>query len=417
MVCFLASPAATFVTAAGYHRRVVDNRQKAGFNDGVRDLGVFSDWVDEAYRQVRLRPAASATEPTRHAIREVLGFCDDAGIPADVRHERTWERDGLVGEEVSWSVGFGTRTRAWVLRPTGSTSLPGVVALHCHSGMKFYGKEKVADGPGPTPQAVNGLREIMYGGRAFANELARRGFVVLVHDVFLWGSRRFPLEAIPARLRGVTDRDSAAGEDVGYDRTVGGHEDLVAKYCHLLGTTLAGVIAREDRAAVAYLRSRPDVRPGPVGCVGLSGGGCRAALLQATGDGIGAAVIVAMMSTHDALLDSKVDTHTWMLFPEGLARLCDWPDLAASRAPSPLLVQYALDDGLFTPAGMRAAHELIATRYAEAGRPDSYVGQFYDGPHRFDVPMQEAAFGWLSRQLDTPSGTRTRGDDRGRPRP
>lgn len=37
----------------------------------------------------------------------------------------------------------------------------------------------------------------LYEGRAFANELARQGLVVLAHDVFLWGSRRFQFEIMP----------------------------------------------------------------------------------------------------------------------------------------------------------------------------------------------------------------------------
>lgn len=138
------------------------------------------------------------------------------------------------------------------------------------------------------------------------------------------------------------------------------HEHLVAKYCALLGTTLAGAVSFEDRVAVHYLRSRPDVRSGPIGCIGLSGGGCRAALLQATCDQIGAAAIVGMMSSHPELLDRHVACHTWMFFPSGLARVADWPDLAASRAPSPLLVQYDRHDELFPIRGMRAAHERIA---------------------------------------------------------
>ncbi len=91
---------------------------------------------------------------------------------------------------------------------------------------------------------------------------------------------------------------------------VGHHEHLVAKYCSLLGTTLSGVIAREDRGAVDYLRSHPDVMPDRIGCVGLSGGGCRAALLQATCDRVGAAVVVGVMSAHEDLLNRHVDGHT-----------------------------------------------------------------------------------------------------------
>jgi dienelactone hydrolase len=184
-----------------------------------------------------------------------------------------------------------------------------------------------------------------------------------------------------------------------YNRLAARHEHVVAKYCALLGTSLAGIVAYEDRVAAAYLASRSDVRAGALGCVGLSGGGCRAALLQATSPRVGAAVIVGMMSTYQGLLDRHVANHTWMLFPPGLAPVGDWPDLAACRAPSPLMVQYLLDDALFSVDGMRAAHRDLGERYERAGAREAYVGEFHRGPHRFDVDMQESAFahlaGWL----------------------
>ncbi|HEY8456134.1 MAG TPA: acyl-CoA thioester hydrolase/BAAT C-terminal domain-containing protein [Actinopolymorphaceae bacterium] len=380
----------------------------------MEHLGVYSDLVDAARRHLAAGPPGvqatsepgTAAEPgpaLRQAIRDVLGFTALPAVPTDVRTERTWSGDGVDGEEVSWSVGYGPRTYAWVLKPSGVEGpLPAVVALHSHDGVKRYGKEKIADGPDEPADAVVRLREQSYGGRAFANALARMGFLVVAHDVFLWSSRRFPLETMPDRIRRLGALSAAAtgdGPDEAYEAAARLHEDLVAKYCALLGTTLAGVVAYEDRAAVAYLRSRPDVAGDRVGCVGLSGGGCRVALLQATSDEVGAAVIVGMMSTHAALLDRLVDGHTWMFFPSGLARVCDWPDLAASRAPAPLLVQYDRDDQLFTLEGMQAAHELLVRRYQEAGAPDAYRGEFYDGPHKFDVAMQESAFAWLQTHL------------------
>ena len=141
------------------------------------------------------------------------------------------------------------------------------------------------------------------------------------------------------------------------------------------------------------------MRSGPLGCIGLSGGGCRAALLQATSARVGAAGIVGMMSTHAALLDRHVANHTWMFFPPGLYPRGDWPDLAGSRAPSPMLVQYLLDDALFPVAGMGAAHRRLTERYERAGSPRSYLGEFYPGPHRFDVAMQESAFTRLGQWL------------------
>jgi len=121
--------------------------------------------------------------------------------------------------------------------------------------------------------------------------------------------------------------------------------------------------------------------------------------LRATSNRIVATVIVGMMSTYEHLLDHNIVSHTWMFFPPGLARDGDWTDLIAFRAPSPLLVQYDLDDDLFTVKGMRTAHEHIQTMYANTDIPENYRGEFYPGPHRFDVPMQQSAFQWLKRLL------------------
>jgi dienelactone hydrolase len=276
--------------------------------------------------------------------------------------------------------------------------LPGVVALHDHAGFKFFGKEKIADGPQePLPTIVDHWKTY-YDERAYSNALAREGFTVLIHDTFLWGSRRFPFETMPEALRTRIaasqaywePKDDALVDDLAreitrYNAAAGQHEHIVEKYCNILGTTLAGVVSHEDRIALNYLRSRPDVMADRVGCIGLSGGGNRAALLQATHDHVKATVIVGLMSTYPGLLDHNIVSHTWMFYPGGWARYGDWPDLAACRAPSPLLVQYDLEDQLFTVEGMRAADRRLAEHYRHAGEPIAYVGQFYPGPHKFDL--------------------------------
>jgi len=375
-------------------------------NNTYQHLGIFSDWVDEARRQAPLYPLAAPGRETRARLREVLGFCHGPETPLNVRIEARWEKDGLAGEEISWSVGYGPRTHAWLLKPVGATGpLPGIVALHDHGGFKFYGKEKIAEGPDAPPPVIREYWAQLYGGRAWANALARKGFAVLIHDTFLWGSRRFPLETMVEDMRVVEAACSVwlpgkpIDEITRYNAATAFHEHLVEKYCNLLGTTLAGVVSHEDRIALNYLRSRPEVDPARIGCCGLSGGGNRSALLLATHEGISAAVIVGLMSTYEGLLDHNVVSHTWMFYPHGWSRYGDWADIAASRAPMPLLVQYDTEDDLFTPAGMHAAHERLAAHYASVGQPAAYTGQFYPGPHKFDLEMQEAAFEWLGRQL------------------
>lgn len=370
-----------------------------------RHLGIFSDLAHAAQhgRPSLFGPAVPGPE-TQARVRETLGWAPGPEVAQDVRTERAWEKDGVAGEEISWFVGYGPRTFAYLLRPQGVAGpLPGVVALHDHGGFKFYGKEKIADDPHETPEILHRFREGAYGGRAFANALAREGFAVLVPDTFLWGSRRFPLDVMTGSGAGSGGGDAEAGSSdeqiTAYNNAAGPHEHTVEKYLTTLGATLAGVVSYEDRVAAAYLAGRPDVEPGGVGCVGLSGGGCRSALLQATSEHVRAAVVVGMMSTFEGLLDHNIATHTWMFFPAGWSRHGDWTDLAACRAPSPLLVQYDDQDPLFTPEGMHAADRRLAGHYDSVGASDNYVGQFYPGTHKFDVEMQAAAFAWLGRHL------------------
>jgi len=119
-------------------------------------LGVYSDWV-----QAAPGPRTRATRPTADSVRRLVHDLlavpvhapgGDGERPADMRVERRWNADGLVGEELSYSVGYGPRTWAWLLKPADAAGpLPGVLALHGHDGFKYYGKEKIADGPKPTP--------------------------------------------------------------------------------------------------------------------------------------------------------------------------------------------------------------------------------------------------------------------------
>ena len=376
-------------------------------SEPYQHLGIFSDWVSKARQQQALYPVATPGSQTQARIRDVLGFTFADENPREVRMERKWEKDGLIGQEVSWSVGYGSRTHAYILKPADANKpLPGIVALHDHSDFKYYGKEKIADGPGEPVPVINDLRLSIYGGRAYVNALAREGFVVLVHDVFLWGSRRFPYDTMiemmgdktATVLRAYETTLSVRDEIERYNHAAYFHEHWVSKYCNILGTSMAGVVSYEDRVALNYLLSRSDVDTERVGCMGLSGGGNRAALLSATHDSIQATVIIGLMTTYESLLDHNM-SHTWMLFPFGWARHGDWPDIAACRAPLPLLVQYDLDDYLFTEVGMKDAHARLQSHYASAGKPDAYTGQFYPGTHKFDLEMQSAAFDWLRQRF------------------
>src|SRR4051794_39250874 len=235
------------------------------------DVGVYRELLDQVLAQqgatlsylARDWPEVDAWRSlARGRLLELLAFTPPAA-PLQARRERLITHDGLEIEEVSWEIGYGPRCQAWVLKPEGATGrLPAVLALHDHGGFKYYGKEKIAVSDRSFPLTAE-HRENGYGGIAWANALAREGFLVLAHDAFAFGSRAVPVESLTQRyhLR-FAERAPGTPEYVrAYNAFAGEHETILARSLFTAGTTWPGVYAYEDRRAVDYLLTRDDVAP------------------------------------------------------------------------------------------------------------------------------------------------------------
>lgn len=305
------------------------------------------------------------------------------------------EQDGLVVEHLRWNVGYGPMTEAVVLRPSSAQGpLPAVLALHDHGGDRLLGLHKISDAGGsPSPRAQR-HRARGYGGVAWADKLARRGYVVMVHDVFPFGSRRVRAADLPAEANpeAATDEDEAA-----FDRLSAQHEHVIAKSLLCAGVTLPGLVMAEDVHALDLLAARPDVDASRIGCCGLSGGGLRAVQLAALDPRLACIIVVGMMTTWRDYMLNKAHRHTWMIYLAGLARDLDYPDLLTIAAPTPTLVQSNREDALFTLLEMERAHAMIAEVYTAVGAPGRHRGSFYPGPHKFDREMQAEAFEWFDQ--------------------
>jgi dienelactone hydrolase len=310
--------------------------------------------------------------------------------------------DGLAVEEVTWQLPYGPPTQAWVLKPAGVKGrLPAVLALHDHGRFKFFGKEKIAQtGPAVHP-LVAAHRTDCYEGLAWANELARRGYVVMVHDAFAFGSRKVRVAEVPPELRGniKDDTDDSAAGIAAYNDWAADHEHVMAKTLFSAGTTWPGVFASEDRVALDVLCARPDVDPARVGCGGLSGGGLRTVFLAGLDDRIRCTVCVGMMTTWRDHVLHKSYTHTWMCFVPLLPRDLDFPEIIGLRAPLPTLVLNTRDDPLFTRSEMERAAAMLGKVYASSGQPENYRCSWHPGHHQFNRAMQAEAFGWFDRSL------------------
>lgn len=361
-------------------------------SQGARLSYLARDWPEINQWRVRARGKLLA----------LLAFHPEPA-PLDARLERRIQRNGLVIEEVSWNVGYGPRCHAWVLKPESApvaARLPAVLALHDHGGFKYYGKEKIAEADHAFPLTPE-HRDRAYGGIAWANALAKEGFLVLVHDVFAFGSRAVPVESLSVRYRQrFADLNPGTPQYIqAYNAFAAEHEHILAKSFFTAGTTWPGIFAYEDRRAVDYLLTRADVDPDRIGCGGLSGGGLRTTLLAGTDERIRAAVCVGFMSTWEDFLRDRVFTHTWMLYIPHCARWLDFPDILSLHGPRPALVQYDADDPLYTLQGQKEADARLRATYQKMGAAERYTGTFYPGPHKFDAPMQREAFTFWKRWL------------------
>lgn len=337
----------------------------------------------------------------RQRVRECLAPVDMGGVPK-VRLEAQGVYDGLHFERLSWQLPMGPRTEAVFLKPArASGPLPGILGLHDHSGQKYLGWRKIARDGGQTWQAQVEHQQGCYGGVPWANEAAKRGYAVLVHDTFPFASRRVRVsDVLPPVQHGGVDPAPDDLEGVRkYNEFAGRHEDIMAKSLFCAGTTWPGQAFAEDCKALDILCARPDVDARRVGCGGLSGGGTRTAYLAGLDDRIRCAVCAGFMTTwRDFILD-KCFTHTWMIYAPLLPRDLDFPEILALRAPLPSLVLNNLDDSLFTIREMRRADRIIAQTYRLGGAPERYQCRYYAGPHKFDLPMQQDACAWFDRYL------------------
>lgn len=312
------------------------------------------------------------------------------------------EFNGLSIEHLQWQLPYGPPTEALFLKPAGARGkLPAIVGLHDHGGNKYFGLRKITRmSKDPHPVMIR-HQDHYYGGVAWANELALRGYAVLVHDTFSFGSRRVRLADLPGNIRNnlIEANPEAEDEIQRYNQFAAQHEHIVSKSLFSAGTTWPALFVYDDQRALDYLASRSDVDATRIGCAGLSGGGLRTVMLTGADPRIRCSVCVGMMTTWRDYALNKSHTHTWMCYVPGLPRDLDYPEVLGLGAPNPVLVQNNRQDQLFTMPEMERADRILADVYKKAGAADRYRGSFYDGPHKFDRDMQKEAFAWFDRWL------------------
>jgi dienelactone hydrolase len=373
-------------------------------------IGLYGTWSNSfnknrlpsfSYRNEEWTTVEPWQKAAKQRLTDRLAIPNIGGLPK-VEVKKQYSYDGLHIEELSWQLPYGRPTEAILLKPmTAKGKLPGILAFHDHSANKYFGRQKITRTADPQHPMLKEHQKVEYSGLAWANEIAKRGYVVLVADAYAFASRRVFLRDVPARLRkGLNDDNPERPENIkAYNDWAFEHEHTMAKSLFSAGTTWPGVFFAEDRKALDILCAREDVDAGRIGCGGLSGGGLRTVLLAGLDPRIQCAVDIGFMTTwEDFVLNRSVD-HTWMTFIPLLPNELDFPEILGLRTPLPTLVLNNSDDPFYTLPEMKRAENILSEVYKKAGAADHFKCSYYPGPHKFDVHMQAEAFNWFDRWL------------------
>ncbi|GAA0457974.1 hydrolase [Actinoplanes capillaceus] len=286
---------------------------------------------------------------------------------------------GYRRRQLIFNVTRNSRVRATMLIPDGDGPFPAALLLHDHGARFDIGKEKLIEPwyDDTRRAAAQAWADRYFSGRFVGDHLASRGYAVLAVDALGWGDRG-----------GLTYEGQQA----------------LASNLYNLGSSPAGLMAREDTRAAALLATLPDVDPRRIAAVGFSMGGYRAWQVAALSDHIAATVSACWMTGLKEMMVPGNNTLRgqsafYMLHP-GLYRHLDIPDVASLAAPRPMYLTDGELDPLFTSEGIAVAYAKMAAVWSSQRAGSRLRTRTWPGlGHIFTAEMQDDAFTWLGEHL------------------
>jgi dienelactone hydrolase len=170
------------------------------------------------------------------------------------------------------------------------------------------------------------------------------------------------------------------------------------------GQTLLGMQVYDNRRAVDYLRTRPEVDGERLGITGASGGGNQTMYAGALDERFRAVVPVCSVGTYQAYLQAACCVCEVL---PGALRFTEEGDVLGLVAPRSLLVINATRDAFqFSVAEARKSLARATAVFKLCAVEDRIRHDTFESPHAYNQPMREAMYGWMTRWLkDEGKGT------------
>jgi dienelactone hydrolase len=226
--------------------------------------------------------------------------------------------------------------------------------------------------------------------------------VLVVHGHWA-GARRDPV--VQARCLGLVKLGffvlavDAFGAGERFTRPALGtyHGALYGSTLWPVGQTLLGMQVYDNRRAVDYLLTRPEVDGERLGITGASGGGNQTMYAGALDERFRAVVPVCSVGTYQAYL--RAACCVCEVLP-GALRFCEEGDVLALVAPRALLVINATKDAFQFSVGEAEKSVARARPIFRLYNVEKQLQHAtFESPHAYNQAMRETMYGWMTRWL------------------
>ena len=323
--------------------------QGLALRPGAKPPATKQEWQE---RRQRLREAMFAA----------MGPMPDKPCPLEAKVLGTLKREGYRIEKLV----FQSRPDVWVTASAyvpeqAKGKVPAVLAVHGHW-------------PGARRDPVVQARCL---------GLVKLGFFVLAVDAFGAGERY----TTPAR--GTY------------------HGALYGSTLWPAGQTLLGLQVYDNRRAVDYLSTRPEVDGARLGITGASGGGNQTMYAGALDERFQAVVPVCSVGTYQSYL--RAACCVCEMLPGALRFAAEGDVLALVAARALMVVNATRDAYQFSVAEAKKSIAHARPVFKLLGAEERLSHAIFESGHAYNQPMREAMYGWMTRWL--------KGEGQGKPVP
>ncbi|WP_437222449.1 alpha/beta hydrolase family protein [Planctomicrobium sp. SH661] len=212
--------------------------------------------------------------------------------------------------------------------------------------------------------------------QARAENLVRRGFIVLSYDYFGCFER---------------DRLDAAGKGLA------AAQDHIHSLFSYTRRTPTGIEVLDGIRAVDYLLSRPDVDPTRIAFTGESGGGNSTYWVAALDERVSLAVSVSAGGSYEQWIKNDLN-YDWHQRPPGLRAFADIGTLYAMTAPRPLLIVNGTPElAEFAQTDAHRSYEYAKRIYALYGREKAIAFETSSTGHGYQADKRILLYDWLNQ--------------------